>query len=395
MTASTHPAAQSFEPDDIGDLDERSGTGRGRRGHKLNGASDASRFRLVPFGQIAANVERRYVVKGLIPRQGLIAVWGPPKSGKSFWCSTVALHIALGWEYRGRKVEAGPVIYLACEGGFGFGTRIEAFRQRFLADDDVTAPFFLMAERLDLIGDHQALVARMREQLADVVPVAVFLDTLNRSFRGSELSDEDMSAYLDAGSAIGEAFGCAVVIVHHCGVDGTRPRGHTSLTGAVDAQLAVKREGEPGTFTVTVEYMKDGPEGDVIASRLEAVEIATDADGDPVTSCVVVEADAPDRASGKKKLSPKMRRALDCLTTLIADHGEPAPDAAHYPPGSRIVSLDHWRDAMLARDVLDKDGKNPRTDYKRLRDSMAERGAIGIYDGRVWAISSTPEGTQQ
>jgi hypothetical protein len=33
-----------------------------------------------------------------------------------------------------------------------------------------------------------------------------------------------------------------VVIVHHCGIEGTRPRGHSSLTGAADAQLAVKRD---------------------------------------------------------------------------------------------------------------------------------------------------------
>ena len=78
-----------------------------------------------------------------------------------------------------------------------------------------------------------------------------------------------MTAYIRAADAIREAFGCAVIIVHHCGIDGTRPRGHTSLTGAVDAQLAVKRDGA-GNIEVKVEWMKDGPEGDTIWSRLEA-----------------------------------------------------------------------------------------------------------------------------
>jgi RecA-family ATPase len=100
----------------------------------------------------------------------------------------------------------------------------------------------------------------------------VVLDTLNRSLRGSESSDEDMTAYLKAADAIREAFDCAVIIVHHCGVDGTRPRGHTSLTGTVDAQLAVKRDASDNVM-VTVEHMKDGPEGDVIGSRLERVEL--------------------------------------------------------------------------------------------------------------------------
>ena len=60
-------------------------------------------------------------------------------------------------------------------------------------------------------------------------PAAVAIDTLNRSLAGSESSDEDMAAYIRAADAIRDAFNCAVVIVHHCGHEGTRPRGHLSL----------------------------------------------------------------------------------------------------------------------------------------------------------------------
>ena len=56
-------------------------------------------------------------------------------------------------------------------------------------------------------------------------PVAVCLDTLNRSLAGSESSDEDMSAYIRAADAIRDAFGCLVVVVRHCGHNGERPRG--------------------------------------------------------------------------------------------------------------------------------------------------------------------------
>ena len=66
-----------------------------------------------------------------------------------------------------------------------------------------------------------------------------------------------------------------MIIVHHCGIDARRPRGHTSLTGAADAQLSVKRD-PAGNIVVTVEWMKDGPEGDAIISRLDQVEIGID-----------------------------------------------------------------------------------------------------------------------
>jgi hypothetical protein len=63
-----------------------------------------------------------------------------------------------------------------------------------------------------------------------------------------------------------------VTIVHPCGVEGTRPRGHTSLTGAVDAQLAVKRDAA-NNVVVTVEWMRNGPEGEPIVSRLDPFEV--------------------------------------------------------------------------------------------------------------------------
>src|SRR5262245_5907657 len=70
-----------------------------------------ARIKLVPFKEIALGTERRYLVKGLIPHPGLSLVWGPPKSGKSFWTFDLVMHVALGREYRGRRVLQGPVVY--------------------------------------------------------------------------------------------------------------------------------------------------------------------------------------------------------------------------------------------------------------------------------------------
>ena len=42
------------------------------------------------------------------------------------------MHVALGWEYRGRRVQQGAVVYLALEGGHGFPARVEAWRRRHL-----------------------------------------------------------------------------------------------------------------------------------------------------------------------------------------------------------------------------------------------------------------------
>jgi hypothetical protein len=253
---------------------------------------------LVPFEEITLSTGRRYLVKGLIPRVGMTVVWGPPKCGKSFWAFDLMMHVALGWSYRGRRVNHGAVVYCAFEGQTGIEQRVEAFRQTYLDGQAAAVPFYLEPVTLDLVKDHAALIAVIRQTLGDVTPVAVTLDTLNRSLAGSESSDQDMSAYVRAADVIREAFSCAVIIVHHCGHDGVRPRGHSSLIGALDAQLAVSRD-TADNILVKVELMKDGAQGDVIGSKLETVTVGTDEDGDPITSCIVVELDdaAAQRAS--------------------------------------------------------------------------------------------------
>jgi hypothetical protein len=342
------------------------------------------RFRLRPFHELTVGSERAYLVKGIIPRVGLAVVWGPPKCGKSFWAFDLAMHVALGREYRGRRVCAGPVVYCAFEGADGFKARAAAFRQHHLSEDHEPPDFYLIADRASLAADHTDMIRAIRAQLDGCKPVCVVLDTLNRSLAGSESDDKDMGAYIRAADAIRDAFGCIVVIVHHCGVEATRPRGHTSLTGAVDAQLAVKRD-TAGNVLVTVEWMKDGPEGDIIASRLEPVEVGTDADGDAITSCVVVPADpAAIHSASNRKLSDRHKLGLAALTECILTAGKPVPISFQLPETTNAVTADEWREELFRRGTLDREAKNPRADFKRIREGLQARHLIGQRDGLVW-----------
>src|SRR5215472_2443632 len=82
---------------------DRADANRGRLRIVADGArapETPRRFQLVPFGQLSPGTSSSYLVKGLIPRVGIAAVWGPPKCGKSFWAFDLALHSALGRECR-------------------------------------------------------------------------------------------------------------------------------------------------------------------------------------------------------------------------------------------------------------------------------------------------------
>jgi len=339
-------------------------------------------FPLVAFEDIALDTEHRgYLVKGLLPSRGLAVIWGPPKCGKSFWATDLGLHIALGWEYRGRRVQQATVVYIALEGRHGLPARLEAFKQHHGVQ---SAPFFLLTTPLDLTAKADELIASIEAQLGRTKPGAIVIDTLNRSLVGSESKDEDMARYLAAAGKIEEKFGCLVVIVHHCGIDATRPRGHTSLSGAVEVQLAVKRGGA-GEVIATVELAKDSPEGAEIFSRLEPIDVGTDPDGDKITSPVVVPTEVTAATRNvTRKLSDRQRLALAALDECAATAGKPAPASLQLSARTVVVALNAWRDELYTRGVLDRDAKSPREEFKRVRNSLQARGLIGIRDDLAW-----------
>jgi hypothetical protein len=70
-----------------------------------NGQAQTYHFPLVRSKDVKLSTSPYYLVHGVIPREGLVLVWGPPKCGKSFWVFDLLMHVALGWQYRGRSIQ--------------------------------------------------------------------------------------------------------------------------------------------------------------------------------------------------------------------------------------------------------------------------------------------------
>jgi hypothetical protein len=355
----------------------------------LNGSAQEreARFKLVPFDAIKVGRGRSYLVRDLIPREGVVVVWGPPKCGKTFWTFDVVMHIAAGWpEYRGKRVEAGTVVYVACEGERGLAARVEAFRRGKMAESASGASFSLISTRLDLVEDHADLINDIRAQLGRETCSVLVIDTLNRSIRGSESDDAVMGAYVRAADALREAFGCAVLVIHHCGIDTTRPRGHTSLTGAADAQIKVSRD-KSGRISTEVEWMKDGPEGAKTLSTLEVIEVGDDEDGKPITSCIVQPCDDDEAETSTKrlKLPDAARVALEMLKKAVAEAGVPGPSNRTIPKDTMVVKVDLWRRYADTGSVSDSEKPDAkRKAFKRAVDTLQARGAVGVWNGLAW-----------
>jgi hypothetical protein len=364
---------------------------------QANGFDDDIRFQFTQFREVNFAMAPPYTVCEMIPRLGVVVPWGKPKCGKTFWVFDLEMHVALGWSYRGRRVEQGTVLHIACEGVAGLAARKEAWRLHHLkgktaAEIDFieAAPFYLCKDTaLDLIKDVDQLIADIVAQLAGRPIKVITIDTLNRSLRGSESKDDDMAAYVRAATLLAEKFQCVVLVIHHCGHTEARPRGHSSLIGAVDTLIEIKKDAD-GAVCTEVEHMRDGPAGATTRSRLQVVEVTRDGNGDPITSCVIVS-DAADEASSStqkttqraKKLTGAAAVGLAQLRNCVAKYVTPTPPFDEIPKNAKGVSLDLWRRYLAQTGVINEDG-SPREQFRRIRVTLQELGYIGVWGDFVW-----------
>ncbi len=237
--------------------------------------------------------ELPYVVKGIFGKGQIVVFWGAPGSGKTFVILELACAVGAGMNWRGRRTKQGIVLYIAAESSRIYvENRVAALKKEnpALAKSEV----LIVPLALDLLhaaaGDVDKIIATaaiLEKQIGQVAMIVV--DTLAVTFGGgNENAPEDMGAYVSNIQYIRAETGAAVLVVHHTGKDEARGmRGHSSLLGALDAELAI--EGSPGQERILrTGKVRDG-DGytDIFAFTLRRVELGLDPDGDPVTTCVV------------------------------------------------------------------------------------------------------------
>lgn len=248
------------------------------------------RFVFEPVHSFAKVKPAAWIVKGVLPQAGLAVMYGASGSGKSFAALDLAMAVARGVEWRQRRVKQGPVAYIAAEGADGFRKRVVAYAQRTGVDLESLpltvlngAPNLMLPKDADDISAGALAVGR---------PSVVIVDTLAQTTPGAdENAAEDMGKALGHCRRIHQATGALVLLIHHSGKDQTKgARGWSGLRAACDAELEVLRD-KDGCREMRLTKNKDGEDGLRWGFRLEIVEVGVDEDNDPVTSCVVEEAD--------------------------------------------------------------------------------------------------------
>jgi RecA/RadA recombinase len=238
------------------------------------------RYRLLDRAGIMALQELEWRVKGVFPTSGIAAIYGPSGSGKSFLVLDLALCIAAGEPWFGRKTAACPVTYVMLEGEAGLRNRITAWERANARE--VPVGFFGVPQTFAFSDADDV------DDLAEALPRGgvVIVDTLNRAAPGKdENSSKDMGEVLAGMKKLQELTGGLVLVVHHTGKDASKGmRGHSSLYAALDGAIEVKRDKAARSWSLA--KAKDGSDDLEVPFCLDEVALGRDRDGELITSCV-------------------------------------------------------------------------------------------------------------
>jgi hypothetical protein len=360
-------------------------------------------FKLEAFDDIT-DEPVEWLIDRVIPKQGFVALYGPPGSFKSFIALDLAVAIARAAQWFGHEAnpsDKGAVIYIAGEGHGGIGARIKACRIHHQME--AGTPIYFLRHQINLRSseeDFSGLIFAIRELVMAIgIKVdLVVIDTLARAFGGgNENSSEDMGAFISACGHLQGEFKSALMVIHHSGKDAAKGlRGHSSLLGAVDTELELVRFEDQPKGILTVSKQKDGEDGLRFGFEMVEIEIEEDREGslsldEPRKSLAVSPSDEAlkSRADEARKVGldrtgkgKKQAIAVEALREAINTKG------LHWKVslGTRkCVRVEQWRDAFAQKMGSDEAGSDAfRAAWRRVRSDQGRPPAVHIEGEWVW-----------
>jgi putative DNA primase/helicase len=314
-----------------------------------------------------------WLVKGVLPESGLAAIYGPPSSGKSFLCLDLAIAIAAGTRWFGARVNPRPVVYLWLEGASGFRQRAEAWKITNKSPLPDQFRYILQPFKLTEPADIH--------DLAQTLPAGavVFIDTLNKAApQTDENSSPEMGKLIEAARTLQAHTGGLVVLVHHTGKNPSAgPRGHSSLLAALDTAIEVTRGNAIRHWNLVKQ--KDGADGCKHGFNLLEVVLGMDVDGDPISSCCVIESEDGALSNLPMPQGANQKIVMKALAPLFQT-GISGVEGT--PPDSLCIDMEQAVIVGATKLTCPSDKRNTRA--REAIAGMLSRGVLGSHEGWLW-----------
>lgn len=339
------------------------------------------RYKLLSGADLCNAPSMRWMVRGVLPMEGLAALYGASGSGKSFLMLDIAAAVAGGdTEWFGRRVTQAPVTFVCLEGEAGAGKRIKAWSLHHNKAEPEALRF--IKQPFDLLSDDVADLASAVITGAGARGL-VILDTLNRAAPGAdENSSVDMGNLIAAAKELQSLTAGLVLLVHHTGKDTTKGlRGHSSLYAALDGAIEVTATDNRRAWSVA--KSKDDVTGDEHPFKLEIVQVGTDDEGEEITSCVAVSDDSREASTKRRPtLSKNQKIAREVL-------GEPLRKSPHFGKGSAPSGrpcIDYAEAVAIVAERMPTDAKHRKARATAAIGGLVANGYLGMKGDWLWDI---------
>jgi hypothetical protein len=357
--------------------------------------NDQDRLKPILWSDLHRLPKREVLIEGLLDCGALSLMFGPSGCGKTFFALDLAVHIASGMPWRGRTVHQGAVVYVAAEGGYGMLDRLTAFSCKY-GTDPKDVPLYVIPEPIDLChsdGDVDLLLGHLDNLPKDQTLRLIHIDTASRALAGgNENSPDHMGVLIKRCDKLRAKTGAHVMLLHHTGKDTSHgARGHSSLRAAVDTEIELTwdKEGQSGFATVTKQ--RDSRTEGSFAFKLAEVDVDMRANGDPITSCVLVPIEQGRHASQGPHLTSAAQTALSALTKAIEEAGHSAPASKDIPPDAKVVPEKRWREYAYKEGISKKAGRAQQTAFKRALELLIP-DRVGRCGDLVWVKTNQQGG---
>lgn len=320
----------------------------------------------------------KHLVRGWLTSDGFSVLFGPSNAGKTFVALGLASSVATGLDWWNCRTSKGAVLYLALEGGKAFQNRIAALKTRVPALGE-TDLFQYLPLALDLYDPAGYL--NLCQAIPDREWSLIVVDTMARAMAGAdENAAKDMGQMVDNLTALRDATGAHVMVVHHSGKDAAAgARGSSALRAAADTEINVTANGE-----IIATKQRDMAASETLHFALETVSFGRNNFGDEVTSAVAVPASASPKR--RKPLSGKNEVAMQALQDALRDHGSERR-GSEYPQGRVVVDVAHWRDACSVHGLTSGASESAaRTAFMRAKIKLIDLNEVREWGDHVWRV---------
>jgi len=332
-----------------------------------------------------------WIIKPIIPNEGLIEIIGASGSYKSFIALDMLFCIASGTKYHGHKTKKGTVVYVAGEGINGAKTRLRGLELHYNVQD---YELYILPMPSNLKDESEVMqLASEIKELCNDVAVTLF-DTLHRNSAGAdENSANDWAEILSNIDKHLKPISKVVGWVHHTGVNALdRGRGTSSRYSSIETQILISK---PDNKKAVVKNTKQKDAEEFTPLYFEFEDINThliDEDGQEVTTLYPLIAEGTESKT-KVKLKRVHHDLIGSLRLAVIDTGVPISDEIKNRESitkGQMIEVNEWRAEALkvittngSEDpIKQKDAKNKA--FTRYKQNLIDANQIGEYDGFVW-----------